>query len=274
MFRFQDHIGRNNSIFFEPGAYQIFLNVALYMLFFARIELSTSRRWIFISLLLVTLFTTFSTTGFLIFAAMAGLFFIKSTVLSSSGKTVLFGLLLTSIVVFSTQFQQVIIDKVSNFTKIQDVTDSGHGHRRSFDALVDMEIIKKHIFGVGHKEYSQLFSTTGLMQEGSASSNGITKSIAVYGLPFCLFLFGSYYWAIRKLHGGSLVSIIPFGMLMIFFVGEAYYVFTTFCLALIAAAFSYDRLGHSEGLDHQDGVTPKEPHLSRSERSERHELPQ
>ena len=68
LFQFQHHIGRNNSIFFEPGAYQAFLNAGLFLLFFVKMEFSLKRQRIYISILLATLLTTFSTTGFLIFA--------------------------------------------------------------------------------------------------------------------------------------------------------------------------------------------------------------
>jgi hypothetical protein len=72
------------------------------------------------------------------------------------------------------------------------------------------------------------------------SSNGITRTLAMYGIPFALFLFASYYWAFGRLLGGRFIAVFPFGMLLMFFVGEAYYVFTPICLALIAAPFVYD----------------------------------
>jgi uncharacterized membrane protein len=228
---------RNNSIFFEPGAYQGFLNMGLFLLLFTKSEFSKTRRWVYISTLLITLFTTFSTTGYLTFATMFGFFILKSNELSTSSKALLGGVVLAVIVVFSAQFKSVIVDKLASYTSIEDITDSRN--RRSFDALVDMEIIKKHIFGAGHKKYFETFGSIGVIGEGTGSSNGITKTFAVYGLPFGIFLFGSYYLAIVRLFGGPLSSLVPFGMLMMFFLGESYFVFAPFCLAIIAAAFVF-----------------------------------
>jgi len=252
MFRFRSHIDRNSSIFFEPGAYQVFLNTALFMLFFVKTKFSTSRRWLYILLLLTTLVTTFSTTGYMMFFAMLVLVLFKSQVLSVSSKVVFVGVFLVAMVTLSSQFYSVIFDKIDSYLAIQDITDSRD--RRSFDMLVDLEIFKDHIFGAGYDKYFEEFSATGLVKEGSASSNGLTKTLAVYGLPFSLFIFYSYYWAIRRLLGWPLLSTIPFGMLLVFFVGESYYVFTPFCLAIIAAAFVYGTLAEGESVERKAEV--------------------
>ena len=70
-------LARKSSIFYEPGAYQAFLNTALFMLFFAKTKLGVRRKWAYISILLVALLTTMSTTGALIFGAMFGLVLIS-----------------------------------------------------------------------------------------------------------------------------------------------------------------------------------------------------
>lgn len=238
VFGFRRHLDRNNSIFYEPGAYQIFLNVALYILLLVDTRLGRRTQWIFISILLAALLTTFSTTGYLIFAVMFGLFLMESDVISGKAKTILVGVLVSIVLLFSAQFQEVIFEKVEDLLDVQDLRD--RSNLRSFDALVDMEIFKRHVFGVGYDKYMKLVSAIGLIREGQASSNGITKTLAVYGLPFSLFLFGSYFLALRRLFSGFIMSTATFALLMMFFVGESYYVFTPFCLAIIAGAFIYD----------------------------------
>ena len=89
----------------------------------------------------------------------------------------------------------------------------------------------------------------------NTSSNGVTKTLAIYGLPFALLLFGSYYWAFGKLLGGFLMSTVPFLMLMIFLFGESYYINAPVCLAIISAAFVYERSPGTEQLDRKVGVT-------------------
>jgi len=244
VYRFKGHIDRNSSIFFEPGAYQIFPNTALFFLLFVKTHFTPKRKYLYILILLVTLFTTFSTTGYLIFAVMFGLFVFKSDVLSASGKAALVGLFFVALLAFSAQFHSVIFDKIDSFLAIQHLTDKSD--RRSFDLLIDLEIIKKHIFGVGYERYFREFGATGLLGEGNASSNGISKLFAVYGLPFGLFLLASYYWALNRLLDGFIMTASSFMMLLVFLIGESYYVFSPFCLAIIAAPFVYKPMGESE----------------------------
>lgn len=249
VFGFRRHIDRNNSIFYEPGAYQIFLNAALFILLLVETKFSRRTQWTFIAILLAALLTTFSTTGFLIFGVMFGLFLMESTMISGKAKVVLVIVLSGIVIIFSAQFQEVIFAKIEDLLDVQDITDSSN--LRSFDALVDMEIFKRNVFGVGYDKYSRLVSAIGLIKEGQFSSNGITITLAIYGLPFALFLFGSYFLAFRKLLNGFILSMVSFGLLMMFFVGESYYVFTPYCLTIIAGAFVY------EGSRQKDKTQPE-----------------
>ena len=61
LFRFPWHITRNNSIFYEPGAYQAFLNAALFLIFFTKTTFERREKWIYIAILVITLITTYST---------------------------------------------------------------------------------------------------------------------------------------------------------------------------------------------------------------------
>ena len=67
VFRDNFHPQRNSSIFFEPGAYQAFLNAALFIIFFTNSDVGRKRQWIYIVVLIAALVTAFSTTGFIIF---------------------------------------------------------------------------------------------------------------------------------------------------------------------------------------------------------------
>lgn len=239
VFRFQGHLPRNNSIFYEPGAYQIFLNVALFMLFFTKTSFSQVRQWSYILILMLTLITTFSTTGFLIFLVMLVLIMTKSTILSGAGKAVLASGLLVAAVGLSAQFQEVMFEKIQDYFDVADITDQSN--LRSFDVLVDIEIIKKHVFGVGYIEYFKQISAIGKIKEGQTSSNGVTASWAIYGLPFSVFLFSSHYLAFRRLLGPGILSLSAFVMLLLFLMGESYYLMAPFTFSIIAGAFVYVR---------------------------------
>lgn len=96
------------------------------------------------------------------------------------------------------------------------------------------------MFGLGFDKYKQEFdSLRGTVLPGEAS-NGITYTLAVLGLPFSLFLFGSFYWALKKLLGNFLLATVAFVMFMLFLAGQAYYVVTPISMAIIAAAFVFD----------------------------------
>ena len=256
LFRFAGHIERNNSIFFEPGAYQIFLNAALFMILFSDTGFSTTRRWVYVLILTITLLTTFSTTGYLIFAIMFGLFLFGTEEISKTSKALMVGILVIIVVIFSSQFHEVIFKKFESFTSIQHITDQND--RRSLDLLVDLEILKTYLMGVGHKQYIELFSKIShIRPEYAGSSNGITKTLAIYGVPFSVFLFSSYLWALRRLLGVGVVSFAAYIMLMMFFVGESYYVLSPFCVALIAAAFIYDSAPKSKN-PHDEYSVPRD----------------
>ncbi len=241
LYRFPWHIERNNSIFFEPGAYQVFLNAALFMLFFAKTSFGSRTIWVYITILVATLVTAFSTTGFLIFAVMFFLFLLKSQVASFTGKIVIIGIFFVVVGAFSTQFYSTFIVKLNDYLTAGEYDTGGSARARSNDSMTDLKIFRKHIFGVGYDNYVKEFSSVGRVFVEEGSSNGVTRTLAVMGLPFSLFLFGSFYWAIKKLLGDFMLASAAFGMVILFLAGESYYVITPVSMAIIAAAFVFDR---------------------------------
>jgi len=234
-------LARNASIFYEPGAYQMFLNTTLFMLFFVDTRISPVRRWVYISVLLIALLTTVSTTAALIFSALFGLLLIKSTVISGNAKMVLVGALILITVIFASQFRYVIFEKIGAYTAVEDIKDTSD--LRSFGLLVDIEIFKRNIFGSGHAKYYEQVSAIGHIADGQVSANGISSTLAIYGLPFALFLFGSYFAFFYRYFTGFLMRVVPFSAILVFLMSEGYYILTPFSLALIAAIFAYDKEG-------------------------------
>jgi len=243
VFRFPWHIDRNNSIFYEPGAYQGFLNAALFLLAFTETRFDSRTKWIFIGILGATLVTTFSTTGFVIFAFMFPVFLYKSRIASFSGKIKIVAAILAVIVVFSAQFYSNFMLKMATYMTSEEggaYQASGAAHRAD-DYKTDLKIFKKHIFGIGYEQYWQEFSSVRQDISLQGGSNGVTSTLAISGLPYALFLFGSYYWALRRLLGDFLLTSLAFGMVMLFLWSEAYYVGTPIICAIIAGAFVLER---------------------------------
>jgi hypothetical protein len=94
---------------------------------------------------------------------------------------------------------------------------------------------------LGNDNYTREFGVAGNIDpvETGTSSNGVTKMLAVYGLPFSLFIFGSYYWALKKMLHEFLLTTLAFCMFMMFLAGESYYMSSPISFAIIASAFVY-----------------------------------
>lgn len=68
------YFNSNFGIFWEPGAYQTFINLALYFQLFVLKDLNIRR----ITIFLITIFTTFSTTGYLAALLLFGIYLISN----------------------------------------------------------------------------------------------------------------------------------------------------------------------------------------------------
>lgn len=246
LFRFPWHIDRNNSIFFEPGAYQGFLNGGIFLLLFGKHGLSKKRTWIYIVILAVTLGTTLSTTGLLVFAGIYTLFFFRSELLSTMGKIKVISATVVMVSLLSAQFYSSVVLKVDEYLSADEGEMTTSARARRAGAGADIKIFKEHVFGIGFDKYMKEY---GVAFEGAdivGSSNGVTRSFAQSGLPFSLFLFGSYYWALRRLLKDYLLTAGAFAMFIVFLAGEAYYMSSPISFAIIAAAFIYNPALKSE----------------------------
>ncbi len=241
VYRFPWHIDRNNSIFFEPGAYQAFLNAALFMLFFLKLSFSRKRTLVYVLILLGTLVTTFSTTGFIIFLAMFPAVLYKSQLLSTRGKVKLVGAAFVVVIIFSAQFYTTFLVKISDYLSANEYEFTYSAQARSAGAKTDIKVFKQHPFGLGQRDYAKIYSEVGRvdLEKKGTSPNGVTKIFAIYGLPFALFIFGSYFWAMKTLLRENLLAIVAYVMFLLFLAGESYYMASPITFALIASAFIY-----------------------------------
>ena len=250
IFRDTFHPYRNQSIFYEPGAYQAFLNAALFIIFFTNPNIGRRRQWAYIVVLIAALITAFSTTGFIIFLCGAVLFFYKSEIASFYGKVALIGFGIVIVAVFAAQFHETFVKKVNDYMTANEYEFTYSAQIRSSQLKADIRVIKKHIFGLGHKKYKEEFELESRM-EGMTSSNGVTKILAMYGLPIGLFIFVSYYWAFRRILYDPMLATGGFVMFMLFFAGQAYYTSAPVCYALIAGAFVFRHESASEELQRE-----------------------
>jgi len=242
VYRFPWQVGRNSGIFFEPGAYQAFLNLALFFLFFVNTSFTEKKKWIYIGVLTTTLITTFSTTGFMIFLVLLIMFFIRSELVTASKKVMLLALSFLIVIVLSAQFHAILVVKIDDYLNANEYDFGYSAQNRSADAKTDLKVFRKHIFGLGYDGYIKEFGILGRIgDEKGYSSNGVTRMLATYGLPFTLFIFGSYYWALRRMLTEFLLTAGAFVMIMLFLASESYYMMSPIYCAIIAAPFVIKR---------------------------------
>lgn len=237
-FDYAIHLERNNAIFYEPGAYQIYLIAAIFVLAFSNVSIPKKNRLVFFAILAVTLFTTGSTTGFLMFGFLLFVILLKSQLLTKKLKVGVVALGVIMMLSSPLFLNEIIVEKLESYTSIEDITDSGD--RRSLDVLVDIEIFKSFPFGAGYNEYARNFSQVGQVREGAGSSNGFTRTFAIYGFPFTLFFFGTLFFFFYKFFHDRVVIFSGFLLLMVFLYSQSNFVFSHIVLALIAAIFVYD----------------------------------
>lgn len=156
---------RNQSIFWESGAFQAFLNLALFL------ELYIVKRPIkkaYVVVYLITLLLTKSTTGYVLALFICGFKFLNFKFLKRkhiTKKTVIhisIGVILV-VLFFALGYGRVIFDKFSPESKTY-----FSFVRRTTDSLVDIKIVfdswKNFLVGEGEKEYINSF-TESLKQE-------------------------------------------------------------------------------------------------------------
>lgn len=137
------HVDRNSGIFWEPGAFQIFVNTAFYLTII-RNELSRKRFLIF----LVTILTMGSSTGMLVFGLFCTVYFSRTKKSRTARKN-------ASIIVIAIIFSGVFVASKlfsSTLEKFQEGSSSNVSFiARSSDYLIDTNILIDHLWrGVGY----------------------------------------------------------------------------------------------------------------------------
>ena len=176
---------RNTGLFWEGGAYQYFLNLALILsLYIKKNPIFSFPNWIFV----ISILSTFSTTGYLIMAIV-----LASIVMGKSSKRMFFVKTVIMIpLILSVLFSPVIFNKLFD-------TDSreyqGSTQRRILDTVIDSTIIKDYPalgIGLGNQEIWQSYSDQ--LSGGTSSSNGLTNYLAKIGLLGFLITLYPFMW--------------------------------------------------------------------------------
>ena len=197
--------GRNSGIFWEPGAYQVILNIALFS------HLSNNKTLDIISLVLIfTILTTFSTSGYLILS-MTLLLHFGGDRLSLRG--VIFGILVAvAIGVFFARGDHGVA-KISNIFDLGYLTagEVVGSQSRVYDTYTDARLfLSEPILGRGSEIPEDV--QVSFKGERLGSSNSLTMFFASYGVFGGLIFLFPVFLARMKSFFGPLSLIFWFQM--------------------------------------------------------------
>ena len=137
------YVNRNSGLFWEPGAFQIFVNTAFY-LGIVRNELSRKRFLIF----LVSILSINSSTGMLVFGLLCVVYFYRTKNNRTRRKnlSIMASATILIAIFVSTQLFKTTVEKFQDGT-----SNNASFMSRSTDYLVDTTIIKEHpLRGIGY----------------------------------------------------------------------------------------------------------------------------
>ncbi|WP_342044833.1 hypothetical protein [Bacillus sp. OTU530] len=191
------HSGRNIGIFNEPGVYQTILNFALMIMFFRPPMSMINIRSKVIVVLVVTIISTFSTTGYINMAVIILFYVLTNRKKDTASKRLKIISIISSIAFIfyinfaseSSSIFHTIISKISEDGQINFGASTGLARIESMKA--DTKIALLHPFGLGYTEYSRVwksFVEVNIIDTSSVS--GITIAMATIGIHTTLLIYG------------------------------------------------------------------------------------
>ena len=193
---------RNSYIFGEPGEYQLVISTALFLLLFVKSKLSERERKIFLIILLITMVTIQSTTGYFSLAVILVCALLNRDSSAKSNTSILKKFLI-GIIIFSIigvlffdgwdyYINKVLTEKIVNESGDVDFTQGTASARWSGFLRVGEYILNyplNCIFGIGYDDRFKV---------GVTSCNGFTNSILDYGILTIVWLVYNYIKALFR----------------------------------------------------------------------------
>ncbi|WP_310877411.1 O-antigen ligase family protein [Priestia megaterium] len=213
VYNYQDYLmQRNNGMYWEPGAFQAFINVAILVNF--KIINTNKKKLILFIIFFITLVTTFSTTGYLVFflILLAQLQSIQKYKLTKK-SLITIGMLFLLIMVFLLIALKsgVILDKFNPNSN----TYASYV-RRDYDLKVAIELMQKRPYvGWG-------FNNTDMYNgyNFSGSSNSLLTMASQLGAFSIIFYFLFYAYKLKLIFKNKVETFIYFICLLILFSSE------------------------------------------------------
>jgi hypothetical protein len=216
---------RNSGIFHEPGAFQIYLNIALIFILFDKMNLKKQLAKIVI--ITIAILTTMSTTGYICLGIIliSFLFSNKNRLMNAKWINALL-LFLFAVLIYYENKTDIIVSKA--------IEHSGSYGTRIEDTTVAYKLaISKPVFGYGAliNNIDEIWNSIG---GGITSrSNGIANISMFWGLPFTLYYLICIYNKVRFIVQKNIIaSILIFVSFILFISTESVLTFPLFLFFL------------------------------------------
>jgi len=210
---------RSFGIFWEPGVFQIYLNIAIIYELFIR----KATRWKNIVLLIAGVIITFSTTGYiaLLWILLSYFLFEKKEKVTKKNIAAMAFLLLLIIAVFFISDYSMLYDAV--FGKMTN-EESGSVIARSASVFVNLSIFWEHpLVGVGMDAINQemvLRSMVMYSKSTTHNTNTLLYPLAAHGILYGgLFILGTCYFP-KNLSSKKIARVAILVALIMLYIGE------------------------------------------------------
>ena len=181
--RLTDNLLRNQGIFWEPGAFQTFLNIALLITLFSK-KFETKIRNYYTVILYIALITTFSTTGYATGIVLLVTFFLEQTfsnknINKNKHKSIMF-------IVFIIFLSSVIYltiplgNKYQVFSKLDELENPSSNMLSSTSVRLNaikytfLTFLNNPIIGVGYTKLSEIANIIGFKMFTNTPMNWLT----------------------------------------------------------------------------------------------------
>lgn len=172
---------RNCAIFWEPGAFAVFLGIALY-----NVLVSDKENKMFkLLILIVTLFTTQSTLAYTVILFALLLFLLNRNNEMNFCLKIIASFILIAIIL-------MVMNEMGIFENIQEklftgIQTNASSKARNVAQMIDIKIISNSpLIGIGFKKYLDTVYSIGMMfgQKWTMAANTFTFMGAIFGIPF------------------------------------------------------------------------------------------
>lgn len=217
-------ITRNQGIFWEPGAYQTFINIAVTIVMFTNHFKEKKLKYIIV--FAITVFTTFSTTGYIVFCGLVLTYCLNEQLTSKSTSRSLkyTSILLFIVVVFLAVYSMLPTDiQIQLFGKLTHYFNDNTNRVSSTSVRVDAFLNGINAF----LEYPLLGCGVTKLDTGGAYTDVImtctpVNYFAFYGLPVgTICLWGLFLYA-KSLAQKNVLGIAIFICLLLSIISEDY----------------------------------------------------